>query len=89
MEALDQEFTIQSNISWKKDDNINKIDLYAKVPYEAKYQFLLNLHKSVALEHFYWKTQQMTRLKPSKQTLSLCKISEHGKFIFRKKSLYF
>ena len=32
--------------------DIDKIYLYAKDPYEAKYQFLINKRKSVGLEHF-------------------------------------
>ena len=32
--------------------DIDKINLYAKAPYEAKYQFLINKRKSVGLEHF-------------------------------------
>ena len=31
--------------------DIDKIYLYAKDPYEAKYQFLINKRKSVGLEH--------------------------------------
>ena len=32
--------------------DIDKIDLYAKVPYEAKYQFLINKRESTGLKHF-------------------------------------
>ena len=33
------------------EPNIDKTYLYAKDPYEAKYQLLNNKHKSVALKH--------------------------------------
>ena len=32
--------------------NINKIYLYAKDPYESKYQFLINKWESTGLKHF-------------------------------------
>ena len=32
--------------------DIDKIYLYAKDPYEAKYQFLINKRKSIGLKHF-------------------------------------
>ena len=32
--------------------NIDKIYLYAKDPYEAKYQFLINKRESTGLKHF-------------------------------------
>ena len=32
--------------------DIDKIDLYAKDPYEAKYQFLINERESTGLKHF-------------------------------------
>ena len=32
--------------------DIDKIDLYAKDPYEAKHQFLINKRESIALKHF-------------------------------------
>ena len=32
--------------------DIDKIYLYAKDPYEAKYQYLINIHEKVALKHF-------------------------------------
>ena len=32
--------------------DIDKIDLYAKDPYQAKYQFLINKWKSTSLKHF-------------------------------------
>ena len=32
--------------------DIDKIDLYAKDPYEAKYQFLINKRESTGLKHF-------------------------------------
>ena len=32
--------------------DINKIYLYAKDPYKAKYQFLINKRESTALKHF-------------------------------------
>ena len=35
-----------------KQPDIDKIYLYAKDPFEAKYQFLINKRKSVRLEHF-------------------------------------
>ena len=34
-----------------KQSNIDKIYFYAKDPYEAKYQFLINKRESVGLEH--------------------------------------
>ena len=34
------------------DDIIDKICLYAKDPYEANYQFLINKHEIVRLKHF-------------------------------------
>ena len=33
------------------ESDIDKIDLYAKDPYEAKYQFLINKQKSTDLKH--------------------------------------
>ena len=36
----------------KKQPNIDKIYLYAKDPYEAKYQFLINERESTGLKHF-------------------------------------
>ena len=35
-----------------KQPDIDKIYLYAKDPYEAKYQFLINKRESIALKHF-------------------------------------
>ena len=32
--------------------DIDKIYLYAKEPYEAKYQYLINKHEKVGLDHF-------------------------------------
>ena len=32
--------------------DIDKIDLYAKDPYEAKYQFLINKRENTGLKHF-------------------------------------
>ena len=32
--------------------DINKIYLYAKDPYEANYQYLINKHEKVGLDHF-------------------------------------
>ena len=32
--------------------DIDKIYLYAKAPYEAKYQYLINKHEKVVLDHF-------------------------------------
>ena len=32
--------------------DIDKIYLYAKDPYEAKYQFLINKRESIGLKHF-------------------------------------
>ena len=32
--------------------NIDKIYLYAKDPYEAKYQYLINKRKGVGIDHF-------------------------------------
>ena len=32
--------------------DIDKIYLYAKDPYEAKYQYLINKHEKVGLDHF-------------------------------------
>ena len=36
----------------EKQPDIDKIYLYAKDPYEAKYQFLINKIKSIGLKHF-------------------------------------
>ena len=36
----------------KKQPNIDQIYLYAKDPYEAKYQFLINKRESTGLKHF-------------------------------------
>ena len=33
--------------------DVDKIHLYAKDPYEAKYQFLINKRESTGLKHFY------------------------------------
>ena len=35
-----------------KQPNFDKIYLYAKDPYEAKYQFLINKKESIGLKHF-------------------------------------
>ena len=35
-----------------EEPDIDKIDLYAKDPYEAKYQFLINKRESTGLKHF-------------------------------------
>ena len=35
-----------------KQPDIDKIYLYAKDPYEAKYQFLINKRESIGLKHF-------------------------------------
>ena len=35
-----------------KQSDIDKIYLYAKDPYEAKYQFLINKRESIGLKHF-------------------------------------
>ena len=35
-----------------QEPDINKIDLYAKDSYEAKYQFLINKRESTELKHF-------------------------------------
>ena len=35
-----------------KQPDIDKIYLYAKDPYEAKYQFLINERESIGLKHF-------------------------------------
>ena len=32
--------------------DINKICLYAKDPYEAKYQYLINIREKVGIDHF-------------------------------------
>ena len=45
MEVLDQEKLIQQ-------PDIDKIYLYTKDPYEAKYQFLINKRESTGLMHF-------------------------------------
>ena len=37
----------------RQQPNINKVYLYAKDPYEAKCQFLINKRKSTGLKHFY------------------------------------
>ena len=36
----------------RQQPDIDKIDLYAKDPYEAKYQFLINKQESTGLKHF-------------------------------------
>ena len=36
----------------EKQPNIDKIYLYAKDPYEAKYQYLINKRESVDINHF-------------------------------------
>ena len=36
-----------------KQPDIDKIYLYAKDPYEAKYQFLINKRESIGSEHFH------------------------------------
>ena len=36
----------------EKQPYINKIYLYAKDPYETKYQYLINIREKVGLEHF-------------------------------------
>ena len=36
----------------KNQTDIDKIYLYAKDPYKAKYQYFINVHKKVGLEHF-------------------------------------
>ena len=33
--------------------NIDKINLYSKDPYEAKYQYLINKHEKAVLSHFH------------------------------------
>ena len=35
-----------------KQPDLDKIYLYAKDPYEAKYQYLINVRQKVGLEHF-------------------------------------
>ena len=35
-----------------KQPDVDKIYLYAKDPYESKYQFLINKRKSIGLKHF-------------------------------------
>ena len=36
----------------KNQEDIDKIYLYAKDPYEAKYQYLISKHKNVGLNHY-------------------------------------
>ena len=36
----------------EKEPDMDKIYLHAKDPYEAKYQYLINIHEKVGLEHF-------------------------------------
>ena len=36
----------------KQPSDIDKIYLYAKDPYEAKYQFLINKRESTGIKHF-------------------------------------
>ena len=36
----------------EKQPDIDKIYLYAKDPYEAKYQYLINKRESVGIDHF-------------------------------------
>ena len=35
-----------------RQPDTNKIYLYIKVPYEAKYQYLINKHEKVSLKHY-------------------------------------
>ena len=36
----------------KEQPDIDKIYLYEKDPYEAKYQYLINIHEKLGLDHF-------------------------------------
>ena len=48
-------FRIRKNkciIEFNKQSDIDKIYLYAKDPYEAKYQYLINKREKVGLDHF-------------------------------------
>ena len=36
----------------EKQEDIDKLSLYAKDPYEEKYQYLIKIRKKVGLEHF-------------------------------------
>ena len=38
--------------NYQPDDKIDKINLYAKVLYKAKYQFFNNKHKKIALKYY-------------------------------------
>ena len=47
--------------------DIDKIYLYAKVPYEAKYQYLINKREKVGLDHFkdlnlLWNIQMICKM---------------------------
>ena len=45
-------FIIQFNNHQPDIDNIDKIYIYVKDPYEAKYQFLINKKESAAVKNF-------------------------------------
>ena len=49
--VLDQEKNALLNLINNQPD-IDKIYLYAKDPYEAKYQYLINKNEKVGLDHF-------------------------------------
>ena len=42
---------MQTHYLTNSQKDIEKIDLYAKDPYEEKYQCLINIHEGVGLKH--------------------------------------
>ena len=52
MEALDLEKKSLFNLTSQQPD-IDENDLYAKDPYEAKYQFLIQKEESTGLKHLH------------------------------------
>ena len=49
MEVWKNKFIIKFN---RKSPDIDKIYLYAKDPYESKYQYLINKREGVGINHF-------------------------------------
>ena len=52
MEALDLEKQIHYLVLINHQPGIDKIYLYAKDPYEAKYEFLIKKREDVGTKHF-------------------------------------
>ena len=50
MESLNEEKMVVLNLITHQPDN-DRLYLYAKDPYEAKYQFLIYKHEKVGLKH--------------------------------------